>query len=205
MRFLALPIALVALAAPSAAAAATKDVAIGDFFFKPDYVRIEPGDPVTWTSDGSPHDVKSRPGSPLAFDSGELLPGERFSQPFPAAGRYPYLCSIHDFMLGVVQVGPDTVAPKLSKLAATVRGKRVWVAFGVSETARVSASVASAKKPRRKLRRARARKAQEGRRSLFAKVGGLAPGRYRITLVAEDPEGNSGKATVRFKIPKRKK
>jgi plastocyanin len=202
-----LPVLLTALAllAPSTAHAATADVAIGDFFFKPGYVRVEPGDTVTWTSDGSPHDVKSRPASPLAFDSGELLPGETFSQAFPAAGRYPYLCSIHDFMLGVVQVGPDTIAPKLTKLATTVRGKRVWVAFRVTETVRVSASVASAKKPKRKLRRVKARKAEEGGRSLFAKIGGLKPGRYRITLVAEDPEGNSGKASARFKIPKPRK
>jgi plastocyanin len=200
---LAFPVA--AQASAGARSAATANVEVGDFFFRPAYTRIEPGDTVTWRiAGGGPHTATSRPAAPAAFDSGELLSGQEFSFTFAAAGRYPYLCSLHDFMRGVVQVGPDTVDPKLSKLVATVRASRVWVAFTLAETSKVSASVATVKRPRKKLRRIRAKTVEEGRRSLSVKIGGLKPGRYRVTLTARDPEGNARSVKAPFKIPKPK-
>lgn len=196
----------VMLLVPSSATAATATVDVGDFSFRPDYTRIEPGDSVTWTMlEGSPHTVTSEPGAPVPFDSGELLPGQQFSQAFPDAGRYPYLCELHPFMAGVVQVGPDTTPPVLSKLFAKAKGKRVWVAFRLSEDSRVSASVASVKRPAKKLRKTRAVKKGDGRQSISVRIGGLKPGAYRVTLVAKDPEGNQDTASKRFRIPKPKK
>ena len=201
MRAVLLALSIV-LVAPTAHAAAA-GVRIEDFRFKPDYVRIDPGEKVDWLMAGAgPHTVTSSKGAAAPFDSGPLDAGGSFQFAFAQPGRYPYHCTIHDSMTGVVQVGPDTTAPKLTKLFPNVRAKRVYVAFRVSETARVSASVARAGKPRRKLRGTGPVRLVEGQRSLFARIGGLRRGRYRVKLTATDPAGNSGSATARFKIPK---
>jgi len=201
MRRLLLSTVFLALTFPGSAVAA--DVQIGDFSFRPDYTRIEPGETVTWTvlGDASPHTVNSAAGAPAAFDSMELLPGELFSFNFAAAGRYPYVCDIHPFMHGVVQVGPDTVKPKLAKPKAKLGKRSVRVSFRLSETSRVSAKLVSPKKPGKTLKRARAKKIRNGARSIGLKTKGLAAGRYRVTLSAKDPEGNVGTAKVAFRIP----
>ena len=50
-------------------------------------------DIVTWTNLGSgPHTVTADDGS---FDSGPLVPGTCFSQPFPTAGLVTYHCALH--------------------------------------------------------------------------------------------------------------
>jgi plastocyanin len=190
-----------ALVVPSAAQAAPASVEIGDFFFRPDYARIEPGDTVTWTMlDGSPHTVTSEPSAPAPFDSGELLSGQTFAFTFAAAGRYAYICDIHPFMKGVVQVGPDTVDPVLSKVRAKLGERRVRVTFGLSETSRVSAKLVATRRPGKVLRRMRARKLENGRRVISLRRQGLAAGRYRIRLTAKDPEGNIGTARATFRI-----
>jgi plastocyanin len=192
---------LVALILPGTAVAA--DVQVGDFSFRPDYTRIDPGETVTWTvlGNASPHTVNSGAGAPAAFDSTELLPGQAFSFTFAAAGRYPYHCNIHPFMKGVVQVGPDTVDPKLTKLKAKLGKSNVRVFFRLSETSRVSAKLASAGKPRKVLERVRAKKLRNGARSLTVATKDLAAGRYRVTVSAKDPEGNLGTARIAFRIP----
>jgi plastocyanin len=198
-RLLLLPV-LLALIAPGSATAA--DVAVGDFSFRPEYTRIEPGETVTWTvlGNASPHTVNSASASPATFDSMELLPGQSFSFAFASVGRYPYLCDIHPFMKGVVQVGPDTVEPKLAKPKAKLGERSVRVSFRLSETSRVSAKLASTKRPSKALKRVRAKKVRNGARSVGIKTKGLGPGRYRVTLSAKDPEGNVGTAKVAFRI-----
>lgn len=192
---------VLALVLPGSAAAATANVDTGDFFFRPDLTRIEPGDTVTWTMlDGSPHTVTAQPSSPVPFDSGELLPGQRYSFTFAAAGRYPYLCDLHPFMKGVVQVGPDTVDPVVSRAKAKLGKRSVRVAFRLSETSRVSAKLVSVKRPGRVLRRAAARKVENGPRAISVRTRGLAAGRYRVTVTAKDPEGNLGTARAGFRI-----
>jgi plastocyanin len=189
------------LAAPSAASAADANVKVGDFFFRPDYTRIEPGDAVTWTVlAGSPHTATSASGAPVPFDSGELLPGQTYAFTFTAAGRYPYLCTLHPFMKGVVQVGPDTVDPKVTRARAKVRTRAVRVSFRLSETSRVSAKLVSTKRPRKVLRRAKPRKLENGRRAIAIRTRGLAAGRYRVTVTAKDPEGNTGSAKASFRL-----
>jgi hypothetical protein len=101
----------------------------------------------------------------------------------------------------VVQVGPDTIDPALTKVGAIAGRKAVRVRFRLSEGARVSASIASRAKPRRVLRRTKARPLQDGRRSIRLDTAGLAPGRYRVTVTAKDPERNTGVARVGTKIP----
>jgi plastocyanin len=196
----ALP-ATAAVAAADAGAATTADVRIRDFAFGPSYTRVEPGDSVRWTQSGSLHTVTSRAGSPERFDSGDLLPGKQFTRAFAAAGRFPYHCTIHAEMRGVVQVGPDTTAPALTKLKPTLGAKALRVSFRLSEGARVSATIAASGKPRLVLRRAKARQLEDGARALSMAVGGLEPGRYRVRVRAVDRERNVGEATGTFRVP----
>lgn len=201
---LALALAAVAVAAgsvPATVQAASAEVRVGDFFFRPGYLRIEPGDSVDWrVLRGSPHTVTSTRRSPERFDSGTLLPGESYSRTFDNPGRYPYLCTLHPFMRGVVQVGPDTVDPRIRRVRVRVGRRAVRIAFGLSEPAKVRAAIAPARRPKRVVRRTRPRQLDEGRRALRVRTRGLRRGRYRVTLVARDAEGNVGRARAAFRL-----
>ncbi|HEV1998337.1 MAG TPA: plastocyanin/azurin family copper-binding protein [Candidatus Dormibacteraeota bacterium] len=54
-----------------------------------------------WDDDSASHTVTSEDGK---FDSGLQAKGQKFSQPFKAAGTYKYKCSVHPQMLGTVKV-----------------------------------------------------------------------------------------------------
>jgi plastocyanin len=203
-RFLLVAIAVVSaavLAAPAADAATTADVGVADFRFSPAFMRVEPGDSVHWSVRGSGHTVTSRAGAPEPFDSGDLFSGEEFTRAFSVAGRYPYHCTIHAEMRGVVQVGTDTVAPKPTKLKAKLGKSSARISFRLPEASKVSATLAAKGKPKKVLRRAKARNLQDGSRSLTVKTSGLAAGRYQVTVKAIDPEGNAGTASAALAIP----
>jgi plastocyanin len=198
----ALVAAIVALVvATPAAGAATADVRIRDFAFGPTYTRVEPGDSVRWMQTGSLHTVTSRGDSQESFNSGLLSTGKEFIRAFSLAGRYPYHCTIHPEMRGVVQVGPDTTAPALTRLKPKLGAKALRVSFRLSEGARVSATVVATSRPRLVLRRAMARQLEDGARSLKVRIAGLQPGRYRVRVKALDREGNAGEVAKAFRIP----
>jgi plastocyanin len=188
------------LVAPAADAATTAQIGVADFRFSPTYMRIEPGDNVLWTQRGSVHTVTSRAGAPESFNSGDLVTGQTFARSFPTAGRYAYHCTIHAEMRGVVQVGADTVAPKPTKLKAKLGKASTRISFRLPEASKVSATLAAKAKPKKVLRRAKARNLQDGARSLTVKTSGLAVGRYRVTVKAVDPAGNVGTAIVSLQI-----
>ena len=78
-------------------------VSIGDNFFAPADVAVEPGDTITWTNEGAvPHTVTADDGS---FDSGTLNPGDSFTVAFSGQGTLTYHCEIHPGMMGSVTVG----------------------------------------------------------------------------------------------------
>jgi plastocyanin len=81
-------------------------VKIANFEFKPKTVKVKPGTKVTWTNaDSSIHDVKDT--SPLATPaSPEMSKGDTFSITYPQPGSYSYVCAIHPYMLGTVEVVP---------------------------------------------------------------------------------------------------
>lgn len=189
------------LAAPAADAATTAQVGIADFRFSPTYTRVEPGDSVLWTQRGSLHTVTSRVGAPESFNSRELATGQTFTRAFPTAGRYAYHCTIHLEMRGVVQVGADTIAPKPTKLKAKLGKSSARISFRLPEASKVSATLAAKAKPKKVLRRAKARNLQDGAGSLTVKTSGLVAGRYRVTVKAVDPEGNTGSAILALTIP----
>jgi LPXTG-motif cell wall-anchored protein len=87
--------------------AQSADVSIVDDAFQPREIEVESGTTVTWTNEGgTPHTVTADNGS---FESGNLDPGDDFSETFADSGRYPYYCEYHggpggEGMSGVVVV-----------------------------------------------------------------------------------------------------
>ncbi|MBW3595434.1 MAG: right-handed parallel beta-helix repeat-containing protein [Actinobacteria bacterium] len=98
---------LVALA-PQPSRAANQAVAMKDNRFEPEEIRIDPGDTVVWTNQGSrAHTVTA---DDRSFNSGDVKTGESYSRQFTEEGFYYYFCKYHGGrggvgMAGVVIVG----------------------------------------------------------------------------------------------------
>ncbi|MGC1852724.1 MAG: cupredoxin family copper-binding protein [Solirubrobacterales bacterium] len=88
--------------APSGDAVRSEKVEIEDFAYYPDPVTIEEGGKVIWQNeDSAPHTATAEDGS---FDTGTLEEGKLKSESFKEPGTYPYICSIHPYMKGTVEV-----------------------------------------------------------------------------------------------------
>lgn len=184
------------LAAP-AGGARTENVQMGDFFYRAERVRIDPGDTVAWTNVGEIlHTITSRRGAPERFDSGNKDVGEIYSRTFAKPGTYGYVCRLHPgFMEGVVQVGPDTIKPKVTRARAKV-GSRVRISFGLSERASVLVRVTRAGRTVLTIKKS---KLARGSRSVTFKRPKL--GSYRFSIQATDLEKNrSAKARAKFRV-----
>ena len=81
-------------------------VDIINFEFKPQKVVVKPGTTVTWTNrDTTIHDIKDT--SPLNTpQSRELSKGDTFAITYAQPGSYSYICGIHQYMTGTVEVVP---------------------------------------------------------------------------------------------------
>ena len=79
-------------------------VRIINFEFKPQKVVVKPGTKVTWSNeDTAIHDIKDT--SPLATPVGkEMGKGDTFSITYAQPGSYSYICGIHQYMTGSVEV-----------------------------------------------------------------------------------------------------
>ena len=89
--------------APTAAASAAT-VKIDNFAFLPATLTVTPGTTVTWKNeDDSPHRIGDKNGT---FTSAALDTDDTFSHTFAAPGEYPYICTIHPYMVGTIIVKP---------------------------------------------------------------------------------------------------
>jgi plastocyanin len=81
-------------------------VEIATFEFKPHTVTVKPGTKVVWTNrDTAIHDIKDT--SPLATPvSKEMGKGDTFSITYASPGSFSYVCGIHTYMTGSVEVVP---------------------------------------------------------------------------------------------------
>jgi plastocyanin len=80
-----------------------RTVAIKNFAFAPNALRVPVGATVRWTNqDAAPHTATAT-GS--AFSSPQLSKGKGYAKRFTKAGRYTYLCALHPGMRGTVIVG----------------------------------------------------------------------------------------------------
>jgi plastocyanin len=87
-----------------AAAASPTTVKIDNFAFAPATLTITAGTTVTWKNeDDSPHRIGDKNG---AFKSAALDTDETFSHTFASPGEYPYICTIHPYMVGRIIVKP---------------------------------------------------------------------------------------------------
>jgi plastocyanin len=81
-------------------------VRIKAFEFHPASVTIHAGQTVQFlNNDDEPHTISASDGS---FESGGLETNESYSRTFDTPGTYPYVCSLHPYMKGVVVVTPTT-------------------------------------------------------------------------------------------------
>ena len=89
-------------AVTAAASAATVD--IDNFAFTPRALTVTAGTTVTWKNeDDSPHRIGDKNGT---FKSAALDTDDSFSHTFVAPGEYPYICTIHPYMVGKIIVKP---------------------------------------------------------------------------------------------------
>jgi plastocyanin len=88
---------------PAPAPAAARTVAVTDTAVSPTALVVAPGTAVTWQNVGRRrHTVSEDAGR---FDSGSMVPGERFRISAPAdPGVYSYHCRFHAFIRGTVTV-----------------------------------------------------------------------------------------------------
>lgn len=90
---------------PAAAAAGPDTIVIRNFAFQPSTLVVAPGAKVTVrNADPAIHTVTVS-GSSKPFDTGNIQPGATATFTAPsAAGSYSYICQIHQFMHGTLQV-----------------------------------------------------------------------------------------------------
>jgi plastocyanin len=128
----------------TAAPAATVEVTIGDFFFTPTPLTINPGDTVRWTNTGSlAHTSTSGTGCTPdgSWNSATLSSGESFSHLFATPGTFPYYCSFHcSSMAGSITV--NTVPPP-APLTPVIEANNTGTALtiGASTPLTISASL----------------------------------------------------------------
>jgi plastocyanin len=98
----ALPELTAAGDAVGAAAASPATVQIDNFAFAPATLTVTAGTTVTWKNeDDSPHRIGDQNGT---FKSAALDTDDTFSHTFTAPGEYPYICTIHPYMVGKIVV-----------------------------------------------------------------------------------------------------
>ena len=97
------PATVATAAAPVAASQPTaSQVEIRLMKYSPAELEVTAGTRVEWRNDDlTPHTVTS---AAKQFDSGAINPGASWQQTFTEAGKFPYLCTFHPEMNGVVIV-----------------------------------------------------------------------------------------------------
>ncbi len=76
-------------------------IEIKDFKFSPDTLNVKVGDVITVkNNDTADHTVTA---TDKSFDTGPLKQGQSTTFTITKAGTFDYICSIHDYMMGVIQ------------------------------------------------------------------------------------------------------
>lgn len=82
-------------------------VAIRNFDYHPDTVRVKPGAQVTWLNcEDAGIDAHTSTSTTGVWQSRYLEPGESWTRTFNEPGTFPFFCEPHPFMRGVVIVAP---------------------------------------------------------------------------------------------------
>ena len=183
--------------------------------FVPRSVTVPPNTTVYWENRGLNHNVKFEDG---LFEQ----PADPLSTPwrvwrhFDAEGTYRYYCEAHGGPGGAGMSGVVTVAANASPVLASMkaaprrvcnrRTKRcrkttVVVTYALSEPARVSGGLDPVGSPAGRESADLEMQGKTGKNRLKIPAKLLAPGVYRVTLAAEDEDGNeSDPVSVRFRV-----
>jgi plastocyanin len=91
---------------PASAIGANKTVvAVRDFNFFPDTVRVRPGTDVIWVNcETTVNDFHTATSQSGMWDSGVINRGEAYTRRFDSTGQFGYFCEPHPFMRGAVIV-----------------------------------------------------------------------------------------------------
>lgn len=82
-------------------------VNITNFAFDPQNLNVTVNSSVTWTNeDTAPHTIVTDKDAVAEIKSTNLNKGDSFEFNFTTVGLYPYHCSVHPSMTGVIQVTP---------------------------------------------------------------------------------------------------
>ena len=184
--------------------------------FTPQELTVKPGDSVTFSNAGGFHNVVWVEGT---FDDGSQAspPDPAFVWPtdpvrtFNAEGTFHYYCEQHGTAEGAGMAGkvtvsstappPDTVAPALTKVRAGVHKRRPFVAFNVSEAARIVGGLVRRKAGPDKHLAELDRNVEAGDRRLSFAKRKLKRGRYYVMVSAIDAAGNQSPVTkAPFKV-----
>ncbi|MEO7891793.1 MAG: cupredoxin family copper-binding protein [Vicinamibacterales bacterium] len=80
----------------------THSVSIDAVLFQPAELSVKVGDVIVWVNkDPFPHTVTSSTGG---FDSQSIAPGASWQMAVKTPGEFPYTCSFHPVMKGVLRV-----------------------------------------------------------------------------------------------------
>jgi plastocyanin len=85
--------------APSVVSAVTQ-VSMRNLQFYPVTIKVKNGDVVEWKND----DLVPHTATAASFDSGTIVSGQSWRRTFTYAGNFPYVCTFHPQMKGVVIV-----------------------------------------------------------------------------------------------------
>jgi plastocyanin len=193
------------LAAPAQAGEPERTVvATSDNQFFPRSITVVSGTQVDWENRGLLHNVKFEDGKFEQPPNPQATPW-RVWRRFDTPGVYRYYCEMHGGpggkgMSGVVRVVAKNAAPRLTKLSVRprkvcrrktrkCRRAKAVIRFRLSEAARVAGFVEPVGKPPRKTALDVGFKGRRGANTRRIAVRKLKPGRYRLTLSAEDTDG----------------
>jgi len=104
---------LVAVSVPATALGVIHEVTVGDNFFSPSELTIQPGDTVRWVNaaGGAPHNVTSNDDAWTASETDDEF---IFEVVFNDPGQFPYRCTIHSAtMTGTITVAGAVTEPEL--------------------------------------------------------------------------------------------
>jgi plastocyanin len=201
----ALGAVLALTSAPAFGAGERLIIATDDPAFFPSTYTVPPGTRINWENRGLFHNVKFDDGSFEHPDDPQPTPW-RVSRDFDTPGVYFFYCEMHGGPGGqgmsgkiIVEAGAN---PVLSKLRVKPkRHHRLVIRLALSEPARVAGGIDPIGNPAGRKSRDLDLNGRRGDNTFRLKAGGLAPGRYRLTLAAEDTDGNeSDPSTVKFRI-----
>lgn len=84
-------------------------------YYLPASATVSAGIPIQWDNPTASHHTVTHDGceldGPCAFDSGSVAPNGSFTLPGLPPGRYPYHCTLHPIMRGILTVTDPAPLP----------------------------------------------------------------------------------------------